>query len=170
VSASAVSTLVITPPTLFVPFLCYLISLITIRSPLGIATTRTLTGLCVLMSLLQTLLDFIISTTLVLLASSKWTILPSGVSRPKEVVVVVAGHSVTTFVVRWSDWRSGRYSFFLLGTGGITALVDQCAAKFTVVVVVVLLVSVWSVCALRQPTKIDRTATAANLIFPPNVV
>src|ERR1017187_6476831 len=94
-----VSTLVIAPPTLFVPFLYYLISLITIRSPLGIATTRTMTGLCPLMSLLQTLLDFIISTTLVLLASSKRTILPSGVSRPKEVVVVVAGQSVTTFVV-----------------------------------------------------------------------
>jgi len=44
-------------------------------------------------------LDFIISTTLVLLASSKRTILPSGVSRLKAVVVVVTGHSVTLFVV-----------------------------------------------------------------------
>src|SRR5258706_10929754 len=59
---------------------------------------RVLIGLRSVTKVVHVLLFLIVSTIRELLASSKWTYLPSGVNSPNDVVVVTTGHSVTVVV------------------------------------------------------------------------
>src|SRR5260221_2887628 len=72
--------------------------LITTISPLALPTTWTFTGLWASINLSH-FLAFTTSMTRVLLGSSNRTNLPSEVTIPKVVVVVVTGHSVDSVVV-----------------------------------------------------------------------
>src|SRR5689334_8732058 len=114
------------------------------------------------MYVFQCLLFFTISTTRVLLASSNATYLPSGVIRPKLVVVVLIGHSVTSRVVSVLDVA---FSVVVL----VCEVWHPASTSVPLIVVLVVVSVVWVCCAHRYPANSGIAAKAASFfIVPPN--
>src|ERR1051326_5266539 len=139
---------------------------------------RTFTGCLLARFLLHFLLCLTTSMIFVLLGSSKVTYWPSGVMRPKVVVVVVTGHSVVYVfvfvVVVLVVFSSGcdvsvvsRFAVWVVRHPASTRVPFQVLLDVVVVVVCVVLV-VWSDWAHRNPANNGITAMLVSFFIVPS--